>query len=126
MSRNFEINSKNDILYHRIYKKTHDEDSLLNYINLHFSDIDFKKTHGLLDDNLLTVSIASEYKKLSQYLLVFSNIEHVNKLGNTPETWEMMAMENGELTIIFQGKKEGGSEYVYYDFTTPCPDQCPE
>jgi ankyrin repeat protein len=84
MSRNFEINSKNDILYHRIYKKTHDEDSLLNYINLHFSDIDFKKTHGLLDDNLLTVSIASEYKKLSQYLLVFSNIEHVNKLGNTP------------------------------------------
>jgi hypothetical protein len=52
--------------------------------------------------------------------------ELLNKLGNTPETWAMMAMENGELTIIFQGKKEGGSEYVYYDFTTPCPDVCPQ
>lgn len=52
--------------------------------------------------------------------------EILEKIGDEPETWAMMAMEDGELTIIFQGKKEGTSEYVYYDFTRPCPDKCPD
>lgn len=51
--------------------------------------------------------------------------EILNQLGDTPETWAMMAMDDGELTIIFQGKKEGTDEYLYYDFTMPCPKKCP-
>jgi hypothetical protein len=52
--------------------------------------------------------------------------EILTKLGDTPDVWAMMAMEDDELTIIFQGKDQATDSYVYYDFTKPCPDKCPE
>lgn len=52
--------------------------------------------------------------------------EILNDLGEEPEVWAMLAMKDGELEIVFQGKEDAGStNYKYYDFTIPCPKMCP-
>ncbi|MFK7950194.1 MAG: hypothetical protein AB8G11_21570 [Saprospiraceae bacterium] len=52
--------------------------------------------------------------------------EVVTKLGENPEVWAMLALENGEMKIIFQGKAATGKVvYKYFNFTRPCPNMCP-
>ncbi len=56
--------------------------------------------------------------------------EIVKEVGTDADVWAMMALETDEegkkyLTIIFQCKAKDSENYVYYNFTKPCPAQCP-
>lgn len=52
--------------------------------------------------------------------------ELVGVLGPNPKVWAMLALEEGELKIIFKGKSATGTKYSYFNFTNPCPTDCPD
>lgn len=52
--------------------------------------------------------------------------ELVEALGENPKVWAMLALEDGKLKIIFKGKAAEGTEYKYFNFTSPCPANCPD
>lgn len=52
--------------------------------------------------------------------------EIIRELGEKPLVWSMMAIDNGEMKIIFQGKSAEGEEYKYFNFVHPCPLNCPD
>lgn len=52
--------------------------------------------------------------------------ELVTVLGANPKVWAMLALDEEKLKIIFKGKSAEGIEYKYFNFTNPCPNDCPE
>lgn len=52
--------------------------------------------------------------------------ELVIALGENPKVWAMLALEDGKLKIIFKGKPAEGTGYKYFNFTDPCPSDCPD
>ena len=70
----------------------------------------------------------------SKYIVRGFHIKHgefvdmINKMGNDLDVWAWLSIEEGEPALIFEVTDNtpgdaGGTNY--YDFTTPCPNFCP-